>query len=140
MSLKREKVKIIWKRKPDSHSFAGCVRGAKYKIWTLTAQWNDSINKKLINSSNDLIKGRLYCELKIPNEEVHIFYENLIKKWFQETITNQKYELMINMLITGEIEIFAGLFEEFVRRDILNTIFMLMFQVLQWLKIKALFL
>jgi len=25
---------------------------------------------------------------------------------------------MINMLITGEIEIFAGLFEEFVRRDI----------------------
>jgi len=38
---------------------------------------------------------------------------------------------MINMLITGEIEIFAGLFEEFVRRDILNTIFMLMFQVLQ---------
>ena len=35
------------------------------------------------SSSNDLIKkllvrGRLYCDIKIPNEEVHIFYENLI--------------------------------------------------------------
>jgi alcohol dehydrogenase len=37
------------------------------------------------------IRGRLNCELKIPNEEVHIFYENLIRKWFQETMTNQKY-------------------------------------------------
>ena len=49
---------------------------------------------------------------------VHIFYENLIEKWFQETITNQKYELMLNMLITGEIEIFAGLFEEFVLNNL----------------------
>ncbi len=66
----------------------------------------------------ELIKGRLHCELKIPNEEVHIFYENLIEKWFQEAITNQKYELMLNMLITGEIEIFAGLFEEFVLNNL----------------------
>eukprot|EP00828_Plagiopyla_frontata_P039521 TRINITY_DN5200_c0_g3_i2.p2 TRINITY_DN5200_c0_g3~~TRINITY_DN5200_c0_g3_i2.p2 ORF type:complete len:199 (-),score=32.94 TRINITY_DN5200_c0_g3_i2:414-1010(-) len=29
-------------------------------------------------------------------------------------MTNQKYELMLNMLTAGEIEIFAGLFEEFV--------------------------
>jgi len=66
----------------------------------------------------ELIRGRLYCDLKIPNEEVHIFYENLVEKWFQETITNQKYELMLNMLITGEIEIFAGLFEEFVLNNL----------------------
>ena len=66
----------------------------------------------------ELIKGLLHCELKIPNEEVHIFYENLIEKWFQEAITNQKYELMLNMLITGEIEIFAGLFEEFVLNNL----------------------
>ncbi len=64
------------------------------------------------------IKGKLNCELKIPNEEVHIFYETLIEKWFQDTMTNQKYELMLNMLITGEIEIFSGIFEEFVRNNL----------------------
>lgn len=60
------------------------------------------------------IRGRLYCELKIPNEEVLIFYENLIEKWFFETLTNQKYELMLNTLIAGDIKIFAGLFKDFV--------------------------
>ncbi len=64
--------------------------------------------------STELIRGRLNCELEIPNEEVHIFYENLIVKWFQETMTSQEYELMLNMLITGEIDIFAGIFRQFV--------------------------
>ncbi len=62
----------------------------------------------------ELIRGRLNCELQIPNEEVHIFYENLIVKWFQETMTSQKYELMLTMLTTGEIDIFAGIFKHFV--------------------------
>ena len=35
---------------------------------------------KAVKTEN--IKGKLNCELKIPNEEVHIFYENLIEKWF----------------------------------------------------------
>lgn len=67
---------------------------------------------KAVKTEN--IRGRLHCELKIPNEEVHIFYENLIEKWFKETMTNQKYELMLNMLVNGEINIFSGLFKEFV--------------------------
>ena len=67
---------------------------------------------KAVKTEN--IRGRLHCDLKIPNEEVHIFYENLIEKWFKETMTNQKYELMLNTLITGDIKIFAGLFNEFV--------------------------
>ncbi|MFL0167259.1 AAA family ATPase [Candidatus Clostridium helianthi] len=67
---------------------------------------------KAVKTKN--IRGRLNCELKIPNEEVHIFYENLIKKWFNETMTNEKYELMLNMLINGEIEIFSGIFKQFV--------------------------
>ena len=50
---------------------------------------------KAIKTEN--IEGRLNCELKIPNKEVHIFYENLIEKWFQETMTNQKYEEMLKL-------------------------------------------
>jgi len=67
---------------------------------------------KAVKTEN--IRGRLNCELRIPNEEVLIFYRNLIEKWFQETMTNQKYELMLDMLTTGEIEMFSGIFEDFV--------------------------
>lgn len=67
---------------------------------------------KAVKTEN--IEGILNCELKIPNQEVLIFYNNLIKKWFLETITNQKYELMLNMLISGNIRVFEGLFKEFV--------------------------
>ncbi|SFD02110.1 AAA family ATPase [Clostridium uliginosum] len=71
---------------------------------------------KAVKTEN--IRGRLHCELKIPNEEVHIFYENLIEKWFKESMTSQKYELMLKTLVTGDIEIFAGLFKEFVINNI----------------------
>ncbi|MDR3596961.1 AAA family ATPase [Clostridium sp.] len=66
----------------------------------------------------ELIRGRLNCELKIPNEEVHIFYENLIEKWFKETLTNQKYEEMLGTLLSGDIENFGFIFEEFVINNI----------------------
>jgi Protein of unknown function (DUF1703)./Predicted AAA-ATPase. len=62
----------------------------------------------------ELIRGRLNCELKIPNEEVHIFYENLIEKWFKEVMTNEKYMTMLKMLTSGNIKIFEGIFKEFV--------------------------
>ena len=67
---------------------------------------------KAVKTEN--IEGILNCELKIPNKEVLIFYKNLIRKWFLETLTNEKYSLMLNTLITGDIRIFAGLFKEFV--------------------------
>ena len=60
------------------------------------------------------IEGLLNCELKIPNQEVLIFYNNLIKKWFLETMTNQKYELMLDTLTSGNIKVFEGIFKEFV--------------------------
>ncbi|WPC40079.1 AAA family ATPase [Clostridium sp. JS66] len=66
----------------------------------------------------ELIRGRLNCELQIPNEEVHIFYENLIVKWFQEAMTNQKYEEMLSNLVTGDIENFGYAFQEFVMNNL----------------------
>ncbi|OOM73830.1 hypothetical protein CLOBL_45600 [Clostridium sp. BL-8] len=45
---------------------------------------------------------------------MHIFYENLIEKWFKETLTNQKYEEMLSRLICGDIENFGYIFKEFV--------------------------
>ena len=71
---------------------------------------------KSIKTEN--IEGILHCELKIPNKEVHIFYKNLINKWFKESLTNQKYEEMIRTLISGDIENFGYIFEEFVINNI----------------------
>jgi hypothetical protein len=85
------------------------VEDSNQNIWSFLTM---SGYLKAVNT--ELIKGRLHCELKIPNEEVHIFYENLIEKWFQDTMTSQKYELMLTMLTTGEIEMFSGIFEQFV--------------------------
>lgn len=89
------------------------VEDSNQNIWSFLTM---SGYLKPVKTEN--IEGILHCELKIPNKEVSIFYKKLIEKWFQETITNQKYELMLNMLITGEIEIFAGLFEEFVLNNL----------------------
>ncbi len=67
---------------------------------------------KAVKTEN--IEGILNCELKIPNKEVLIFYKNLIVKWFQEAMSNQKYEEMLSNLVTGDIENFGYAFQEFV--------------------------
>ncbi|NMM65967.1 AAA family ATPase [Clostridium sp. P21] len=85
------------------------VEDSNQNIWSFLLM---SGYLKAVNTEN--IEGILNCKLKIPNKEVLIFYRSLIKKWFQETMTSQKYELMLNMLITGEIDIFAGIFKQFV--------------------------
>ncbi|WP_297424072.1 AAA family ATPase [Clostridium sp.] len=85
------------------------VEDSNQNIWSFLTM---SGYLKTVKTEN--IEGMLHCILKIPNKEVHIFYKNLIKKWFQDVMTNQKYELMLNMLVDGEIEIFAGIFTEFV--------------------------
>jgi len=71
---------------------------------------------KAVKTEN--IEGILNCELKIPNKEVLIFYKNLIEKWFQDTMTNQKYEEMLTNLVTGDIENFGYAFEEFVMNNL----------------------
>ena len=65
----------------------------------------------------ELLRGKMKCELKIPNEEVHIFYENLIEKWFKESLTSQNYNTMLKALITKDIETFDEIFTEFIMRN-----------------------
>ncbi|HBJ1651629.1 AAA family ATPase [Clostridium botulinum] len=66
----------------------------------------------------ELIDGELECELKIPNNEVLIFYRKLIKKWFKESLTSKKYAIMLNALVTGDVETFGGFFKNFVLNNI----------------------
>ena len=66
----------------------------------------------------ELVRGKIKCDLKIPNEEVHIFYENLIEKWFKESLTSQNYNIMLKALITKDVEVFGGFFERFVLNNV----------------------
>ena len=65
----------------------------------------------------ELIRGKIKCDLKIQNEEVHIFYENLIEKWFKESLTSQNYNTMLKALITKDVETFDEIFTEFIVRS-----------------------
>lgn len=70
---------------------------------------------KAVKTEN--IEGILNCELEIPNKEVHIFYRNLIEKWFKETLNNQKYNTMLEALITKDLEVFEEIFTDFVMKN-----------------------
>lgn len=59
-----------------------------------------------------------YYSLSIPNLEVTTLYYDLIEKWFEDTITKENYELMINSLIIGDIKIFGKLLRQFVLKSI----------------------
>ncbi|WP_315069191.1 AAA family ATPase [uncultured Clostridium sp.] len=61
-----------------------------------------------------VVRGRLHCNLKIPNKEVLIFYKSLIEKWFNKVMTNDCYKIMLETLTSGNITIFEGIFKEFV--------------------------
>lgn len=69
-------------------------------------------------SNKENIDGDLVCDLKIPNKEVYSFYKNIIKKWFSESISNTKYNAMIDALIAGDIKTFEYILKEFVINSI----------------------
>lgn len=97
----------------DDNILMSEVEDSNENIWSFLLM---SGYLKSIKTEN--IEGRLNCEIKIPNKEVNIFYENLIEKWFKETLTNQKYEEMLSTLIIGDMENFSYIFEDFVINNI----------------------
>ncbi len=60
------------------------------------------------------VRGRVYCDLKIPNLEVHYLYEDIIVNWFKGSIKNKGVNILLNSLTTGNVEAFSDLFQEFV--------------------------
>jgi len=65
-------------------------------------------------SSSERRGARLYCDLEIPNQEIKYIYEEIILDWFDENITSQKLKLMLEALTSGDVEIFSGVFREFI--------------------------
>lgn len=62
----------------------------------------------------ELKEGITYCSLKLPNMEVKVLYNQLVLSWFQDNAGGHKYTLMLNSLISGDLETFEDILSEFV--------------------------
>ncbi|SFV53290.1 Conserved protein, with a weak D-galactarate dehydratase/altronate hydrolase domain [hydrothermal vent metagenome] len=64
--------------------------------------------------NKELIEKTYYCDLTIPNQEVRYIFRNIISSWLNESFRHDRLEILLNALITGDIELFEELFSEFV--------------------------
>jgi len=65
-------------------------------------------------AKQDLIEGITMCDLVVPNKEIKIVYNNLIKNIFQKSLTNTKITTLLKALTEGNSLKFGELFQEFV--------------------------
>ncbi len=54
------------------------------------------------------------CHLRIPNIEVGELYKSMVLSWFEQSIHENKYRLLLTSLTTGDIDTFSQIFQEFM--------------------------
>ena len=64
--------------------------------------------------SRDIIDGEMICSLAIPNREVQTIYRDIVKSWFNDSIHSDFLKTMLKSLTSGQIEVFASHFREYV--------------------------
>ena len=65
--------------------------------------------------SRDIIDGEMICSLAIPNREVQTIYRDIVKSWFNDTVHSDFLRTMLKSLTSGQIEVFASHFKEYVQ-------------------------
>ena len=63
---------------------------------------------KIVASSEEKEDESISCELKIPNQEIRIFYSSLIKKWLRGEKSLKWYNTFIKYLLVGNVEKFEA--------------------------------
>ena len=58
--------------------------------------------------------NKQYISFVIPNEEVKLFYEDVVTAWIEEHVRLSTYQNMIKDLVSGDIEMFKETFVEIV--------------------------
>ena len=63
-----------------------------------------------------LVNNKLHGDLQIPNEEVKIFYEDVIQSWIKRSpAKNNAVQQLLKALLNREVQLFERLFSNFVR-------------------------
>jgi hypothetical protein len=64
-----------------------------------------------------LDEGRTKCNLKIPNKEIKLLYEDIIMDWFEEgEVDTEQIKEMLEDLVRGDIDSFEEKFSYLVRK------------------------
>ncbi|QTA83100.1 AAA ATPase-like domain-containing protein [Desulfonema limicola] len=75
--------------------------------------WSFLLFSGYLKYTGDKIQRKNY-ELKIPNEEVKIIYEEMVVRWFAEKVESNKVEDMLKALETGDITLFEIMLKKVV--------------------------
>ena len=67
---------------------------------------------KIVASSEEQEDESINCELKIPNQEIRVFYSSLIKKWLRGGKSLDWYNTFIKYLLIGNVEKFEANFQQ----------------------------
>lgn len=62
----------------------------------------------------DAVSHGTLCRLCIPNKEVKELYQSTILDWFDRSLSERKYRMLLDSLVTGDVDTFSQLFQEFV--------------------------
>lgn len=54
------------------------------------------------------------CRLKIPNLEINELYRSMILDWFDKSIDEHQYHILLDSLINGDVDTFSRIFEDFM--------------------------
>ncbi len=52
--------------------------------------------------------------LRIPNVEVRELYQAMVLEWFDKSIDEYQYRMLLESLIKGDVDVFSSIFKEFV--------------------------
>ncbi|MBA3238670.1 MAG: AAA family ATPase [Parachlamydiaceae bacterium] len=93
----------------ESLSFESLAKGNSEAIWNILL-----FSGYLTPSGPATYKGIPKCSLKIPNLEIASLYNSIIREWFTASIQARNFDLLLSSLITGNMETFISLFEDFL--------------------------
>jgi len=68
----------------------------------------------LTYTKKEILRSELICVLTIPNLEIKILYEKLIKNIIEDAFSISNAKILLTALTTGNTEVFSELLQEFV--------------------------
>jgi hypothetical protein len=103
--------KVLNKVRIDENIIYSQIEKSEDSIWSFMLFAGYLKSSKVV-----IVKGKIYCDLNIANEEVRQFFRDTFAIWIDEKAPYGKASIMLNSLLTGDMETFEELFCETVEK------------------------